>query len=48
MRLLNISSSGAMVAFQIVPHIGERVRLHILGRKAQRVSCGGYVTAAWA
>ena len=38
-RLLNISSSGAMVAFQIVSHIGERVRLHMLGRE----SAAGFV-----
>jgi hypothetical protein len=32
-RLLNISSSEAMVDFKTMPYIGERVRLQILGRK---------------
>jgi hypothetical protein len=33
-RVLNISSSGAMIAFHTVPHIGERVRLHQLGSES--------------
>jgi hypothetical protein len=31
-RLANISSSGAMVIFSMMPHIGEQVALHLLGR----------------
>ena len=31
-RLLNISSSGAMVIFPDVPHIGEHVTLQLLDR----------------
>lgn len=31
-RLANISSGGAMVIFPMMPHIGEQVRLHFLGR----------------
>lgn len=32
-RLVNISASGAMVIFQVMPHIGERVTLQLLGRE---------------
>lgn len=38
-RLVNISQSGAMVIFPHMPHIGEEVVLHLLGRG--RIS--GYV-----
>lgn len=31
-RLVNTSSSGAMVIFSLVPHIGERVSLQLLDR----------------
>ena len=31
-RLANVSSSGAMVIFSLMPHIGEKVALHILNR----------------
>lgn len=31
-RLLNLSPSGAMVAFQSTPHIGEAVALHLSDR----------------
>lgn len=31
-RLVNISSSGAMVIFPLVPHIGEEVSLKLLDR----------------
>ena len=31
-RLVNISPSGAMVIFPHMPHIGEQVVLHLLGR----------------
>lgn len=31
-RLQNLSSGGAMVNFVAIPHIGEEVRLHLLGR----------------
>lgn len=31
-RLVNLSRSGAMVIFPLMPHIGEEVRLHLLGR----------------
>ena len=31
-RLVNLSSSGAMVIFPIMPHIGETVVLQLLGR----------------
>ena len=31
-RLINTSSSGAMVIFPLVPHIGERVSLQLLGQ----------------
>lgn len=32
-RVLNLSSAGAMVEFASVPHIGERIRLQMLGRE---------------
>jgi hypothetical protein len=32
-RLINISSFGAMVDFKTMPHIGERVRLELLDRE---------------
>ena len=31
-RLVNTSPSGAMVIFPLMPHIGEPVTLHLLGR----------------
>ena len=31
-RLVNISPSGAMVIFNLMPHIGELVTLQLLGR----------------
>jgi hypothetical protein len=31
-RLANLSPSGAMVIFSLMPHIGEKVVLHLLGR----------------
>lgn len=31
-RLVNLSRSGAMVNLAAMPHIGEEVRLHLLGR----------------
>jgi hypothetical protein len=31
-RLINLSSSGAMVIFPHVPHIGEKLRLQLLDR----------------
>jgi hypothetical protein len=31
-RLANLSSSGAMVIFPLMPHIGEDVVLHLLNR----------------
>jgi hypothetical protein len=31
-RLANLSSSGAMVIFSLMPHIGEEVVLHLLNR----------------
>lgn len=31
-RLVNMSAGGAMVIFPMMPHIGEEVRLHLLGR----------------
>lgn len=30
-RLLNVSSSGAMLVSPLMPHIGERVRVQLLG-----------------
>jgi hypothetical protein len=38
-RVLNISASGAMVDYHSVPHIGERVRLELLGQ----APLGGFV-----
>ena len=32
-RLVNISSAGAMVIFSTTPHIGEEVRLQLMDRK---------------
>ena len=32
-KVVNLSSAGAMIEFQTVPHIGERVRFELLGRK---------------
>ena len=32
-KVVNLSSAGAMVEYGTVPHIGERVRLQILGRE---------------
>lgn len=32
-NVVNLSSSGAMVEYETVPHIGERVRLQLLGRE---------------
>ena len=32
-RLVNVSSSGAMVIFPIMPHIGEQITLQLLDRK---------------
>ena len=31
-RLVNVSTSGAMVIFPGMPHIGERITLQLLGR----------------
>ena len=31
-RLVNLSSSGAMVIFPLMPHIGEQIMLQLLGR----------------
>ncbi|WP_310468691.1 PilZ domain-containing protein [Sphingomonas sp.] len=31
-RLVNLSSSGAMVIFPSTPHIGEEIRLQLIGR----------------
>ena len=33
-RIVNLSSSGAMVIFPVMPHIGEEVSLQLLGRDA--------------
>jgi len=33
-RIVNLSSSGAMVIFSAMPHIGEEVALQLLGRDA--------------
>lgn len=38
-RLVNISDSGAMVIFSLIPHIGETISMQLIGRG--RVS--GYV-----
>jgi len=32
-QLINVSASGAMLEFATVPHIGERIRLQLLGRQ---------------
>jgi hypothetical protein len=32
-KVINLSSAGAMIEFGTVPHIGERVRLQMLGRE---------------
>ena len=32
-KVVNISSAGAMVEYATVPYIGERVRLQLLGRE---------------
>ena len=37
-RLANLSSSGAMVIFSLMPHIGEEVVLHLLGRGRVRAN----------
>jgi hypothetical protein len=31
-RLKNVSASGAMVIFSLIPHIGETIRLELIGR----------------
>lgn len=31
-RLVNLSPSGAMVIFSATPHIGEEIRLQLMGR----------------
>ena len=33
-RLVNISTQGAMVIYPIMPHIGEAITLQLLGREA--------------
>lgn len=33
-RIVNLSASGAMVIFPVMPHIGEEVSLQLLGRDA--------------
>lgn len=35
-RIANLSSSGAMVIFPVMPHIGEEIMLQLLGRDAIR------------
>ncbi len=37
-RLLNISSSGAMLVFPLVPHIGEEVSVQLLGHGPVRAA----------
>ena len=32
-RLINVSPSGAMMVFPLVPHIGEEVTVQLLGRR---------------
>ena len=32
-RLVNLSSSGAMLVFPLIPHIGEEVSIQLLGQK---------------
>jgi PilZ domain len=34
-RLVNVSRSGAMVIFPAMPHIGDKIRLQLLGRSQQ-------------
>jgi hypothetical protein len=34
-RIANVSRSGAMVIFSLMPHIGDQVRLQLLGRAQQ-------------
>jgi hypothetical protein len=34
-RLVNVSRSGTMVIFPLMPHIGDRVRLQMFGRDQQ-------------
>ena len=31
-RLQNLSDSGAMVIFSLIPHIGETIRMQLIGR----------------
>ena len=31
-KVVNLSAAGAMVSFDGIPHIGERIRLQLLGR----------------
>lgn len=31
-RLLNVSPSGAMVMFSLIPHIGETISMQLIGR----------------
>lgn len=31
-RLLNVSPSGAMVIFSLIPHIGETISMQLIGR----------------
>lgn len=31
-RLQNVSASGAMVIFSLIPHIGETIRMQLIGR----------------
>lgn len=31
-RLVNVSSSGAMVIFSLIPHIGETISIQLIGR----------------
>lgn len=35
-RIVNVSRSGAMVIFPLMPHIGDQVRLQLLGRSQQQ------------
>ena len=30
--MLNVSQSGAMVIFSLIPHIGETIRMQLIGR----------------
>lgn len=34
-RVVNVSPSGAMVIFPAMPHIGDKIRLQLLGRSPQ-------------